>query len=198
MVLFWLDNPLALFQFDYTSKTGQLNIISLILIVLIFVMYFIRKEIILYLMIGLIIIAILYNCNIYSENFENSFNIIEYEKPCRPATLNNPYANLMVDDYNKKNSYSGACKNTETELIINEATYVPSNSIFLDDVYQRYITQPVQTVPSKRQEALNWLYSGDICKEGSILMNTPDKAIYYNNLCQGQFGAQVPTNFGYY
>lgn len=186
MVLFWLDNPVALFQFDYTSKTGQLNIISLILIVLIFVMYFIRKEIILYLMIGLIIIAILYNCNIYSENFENSFNIIEYEKPCRPATLNNPYANLMPDDYNKENSYSGICKNNEAELVIN------------DDVYQRHITQPVQTVPSKRQEALNWLYSGDICKEGSILMNTPHKATYYNSLCQGQFGAQVPTNFGYY
>lgn len=191
MVLFWLDNPMALFEIDINSKTGQLNFVSLILIILIFVMYFIKKDIILYLILGIIIIAILYNCNIYNENFELNLdsNPRQYTNACVQSNPQNSYNNLLLTDYNTELVYSIPCQDEQSKKI-----NILSDDILNTDLYlNRSFTLP----RNNRDQFMNWLYNSPNCKQNSIFMNTPNMQ-FDNSSCQGQYGTPTPSNHGYF
>lgn len=199
MVLFWLDNPMALFEIDINSKTGQLNFVSLILIILIFVMYFIKKDIILYLILGIIIIAILYNCNIYNENFElnldsQNSNPRRYTNSCVLSKPENPYNNLLPSDYNTELVYSSPCQDEQSKKNIEYVNNIPSDDILHTDLcLNRGLILPRDGT----DQFMNWLYNSPNCKQNSIFMNTPNMKFDYS-ICQGQYGAQTPSNLGYF
>jgi len=209
---FWLDSPLDLFKIDFNSFNGTLNLVTLATILITVVLYtFNVKDVINYGLLIIIMVIIISRCG--NENFEsiNDFiqspfvnrtnritlesewtpSEIEGTKPCRPATLDNPFGNPNLTDFGVPQEHSGVCRDTQSENIQNE---VLNNGIFMNSnsyIWRRkqqdrqFHTVAGGTVPNDQTALANWLFNDkNNCKAGNVFMRTPELAKNYLQNCE--------------
>ena len=209
---FWLDSPSYLFNFDLNSFNGTLNLVTLVTVLITVVLYMFNvKDVINYGLLVIIMIIIISRCG--NENFENVRDFIqspfinqtgrislesewkpaeiEGTKPCRPATLENPFGNPNLTDFGVPQEHSGVCRDTQTENVQNE---VLNNGIFMDSnsyLWRRkqqdrqFHTVPGDTVPNDQTALAHWLFNDkNNCKAGNVFMRTPKLAENYLQNCK--------------
>ena len=101
-----------------------------------------------------------------TESFEN------FTKP----TINNPFMNVMLSDYQNPLRPPAAPVNEPDikqtlDSFFKTQWYADTTDVFGKSQSQRqFITQPSTTIPNDRETFQNWLYKipGKTCKEGSI------------------------------
>tara|TARA_B100000683_G_C12374974_1_gene508758 strand:+ start:209 stop:865 length:657 start_codon:yes stop_codon:yes gene_type:complete len=105
-----------------------------------------------------------------SENFEEKI----YVRPTR----NNPFMNILQDDYvtrptreslNKANSYVNKDLNKYIDTKYSYNLYKDADDIFDRNTTQRqFYTMPVTTIPNEQTKFAKWLYGRQpTCKEGN-------------------------------
>tara|TARA_X000000950_G_C13744212_1_gene589786 strand:+ start:214 stop:891 length:678 start_codon:yes stop_codon:yes gene_type:complete len=117
-----------------------------------------------------------------SDKFMENYGNVEYIKP----TLNNPFMNVMPDDYikrpnresiNKANQYINPHLNEKIDEKCNYNLYKDADDIFERNTTQRqFYTMPVTTIPNEQSKLARWLYlTPPTCKEGN-----GDQCVKYN------------------
>ena len=209
---FWLDSPSYLFKFDLNSFNGTLNLVTLVTVLITAVLYMLNvKDVINYGLLVIIMIIIISRCG--TENFESVSDFIqspfvnrtdritlesewkpaeiEGTKPCRPATLENPFGNPNLTDFGVPQEHSGICRDTQTENVQNE---VLNNGIFMNSnsyLWRRkqqdrqFHTVAGDTVPNDQTALAHWLFNDkNNCKAGNVFMRTPELAKNYLPNCE--------------
>ena len=113
------------------------------------------------------------------EKFLESNNLSEdpHDKSiCQKPTKNNPYMNVLMNEYNDNPQRKPAC-DINTNVTKNEAKAYFDENMYRDvgDVYEaqttdrQWVTNPITTIPNDQVEFAKWLYNkGPTCKEQGI------------------------------
>lgn len=196
MTKFWINNPLDLFQMNFNSTNGILNLITIliILISIIAVIYTKSSDTISLGALLIVCIVIFEQCFI-KENFENLHTefepaIIEHTKSCKPATEDNPFGNPLLTDFGVEQKYGDICDDSETATIqneiLNDGIFMNSNNYFWKRNQQsQWYSIAGGTVPNDQTAFANWCYNDhNNCKAGNIFMKNPELAQNYLNSCK--------------
>lgn len=210
MTDFWLDSPESLININMTNLNGLLNFITLVVILITILGIYTNFPNSLNLgMLAIVIVIVISKCT--QENFENISDfiqspfvntksnislasefkpgVIEGEKPCKPATKNNPFGNPNITDFGVEQKYSGICNNEESTTVQNE---VLNDGIFMnsnDYVWKRnqqsmWNSVAGGTVPNDQTAFANWCFNDhNNCKAGNIFMKNPELAKDNLNTC---------------
>jgi c-di-AMP phosphodiesterase-like protein len=166
---------------NMTFKEKLLAIVNLIIFLsLIFSLIF-RN--IIFILLGIILLIFLFYIYLFDE--QNKINTNEtlsnrnlgfYDnKICVKPSLDNPFMNPSIIDYNNNNNNIKACPFNKEEINTNINTYFKEN-VFKDinDIYERnfserqFYTVPSTTIPNDRKSYQEWLYYRDkTCKENN-------------------------------
>ena len=177
-VLIRNDKLFVFFPNDTMSEIEKVNALSRFSIYLGIILYLIKNDIsFLYIpIVSFCIVYFLYKVNTKDKNIENmSDTDIQYGKNdnnFRKPTINNPFNNLSILDYGKKNikpALKGRRAKKKRRKIIDK--------IFsdIDDLYNKemssraFYTVPVTTVPNDRNKFAKWCYKQkNRCKERAL------------------------------
>ena len=108
------------------------------------------------------------------ENFKNPLPIQEIKKENTVPTVNNPFMNVLLTDYTKKNrkpaanSHNNTVIQDEIENKFESNLYNDVENVFARNNSQRqFYTNPSTTIPNDQTGFAEWLYSRPkSCKEG--------------------------------
>ena len=172
-------NILPLINMNFKEKL--LAIVNLIIFLSLIFSLIYRN--IIFILLG--IILIIFICYIYlfdeqikidtNETLSNRNLGIYDNKICVKPSLDNPFMNPSIIDYNNNNKNIKACPFNKEEIDTNINTYFKEN-VFKDinDIYERnfserqFYTVPSTTIPNDRQSYEQWLYKRDkTCKENN-------------------------------
>lgn len=109
-----------------------------------------------------------------SEDLNENFQETEYVRP----TKNNPFMNILPDDYitrpnreslNKANMYVNDKLNKYIDTKYSYNLYRDADDLFDNNTTQRqFYTMPVTTIPNQQTKFAKWLYATPpTCKEGN-------------------------------
>ena len=105
------------------------------------------------------------------NNINKLDEYINYEKTIIKPTINNPFMNISLDDYNKNpnRNIKKNIKKKEIQNKFNNNLYRDINDVFNRNNSQRqFYTTPITTIPNDQKQFSEWLYkSGPTCKEGN-------------------------------
>lgn len=208
MTNFWLDSPDTLLLLNFTDTNGILNFTTLLTILITSGLIYKKVPNALnYGMLIIIVIIVIAKCFV-KENFtdisighEYKPSTIEQTKPCKPATIDNPYGNPNITDFGVKQKYKEICNNPETKQLQNDVMH---NGIFMnsnDYVWRRnqqdrWYSVPNGTVPNDQMAFANWCYNdNNNCKAGNIFRKNPDLASNYLKSCTPDL--ELPQNIAY-
>ena len=134
------------------------------------------------------IIVLLFTYFSYTKsNYNNKFiNILERKnldkninkKNFVGPTKDNPFMNIMIDDYkknpnreslNKANNYINKKLNKEISKKFNHNLYTDFDKLYnVKNAQRQFYTNPVTTIPNEQTKFANWLYKlPPTCKEGN-------------------------------
>lgn len=136
-----------------------------------------------YILIGIVLIIFLFYIYLFdeqkkietNETLSNRNLAIIDNKICVKPSLDNPFMNPSIIDYNNNNNDIKACSYNEKEIENNVNTYF-KQFVYKDinDIYERefsqrqFYTVPATTIPNDRKSYENWLYYRDkTCKENN-------------------------------
>ena len=186
MTLLWIDNICSLFELDFESSNGIINVLTLV-VVLLMVTFHKRKDFMVYGMVAIVALVL------FSETLKEGFT----SKPCRPSTTNNPMSNVPLAEYGAPQKYSGACDSLVADTVREEQL---SSGVFFDTAmnkshYERqFSTNAVTSVPSDQTSFAKWCYDDHYnCKQGSVYMDDPDAADGMIVNCS-KYGMNDPAN----
>ena len=132
---------------------------------------------------------------------------LELQKPNRQSTLDNPFMNVPIQDYNipqqfgKAQNHCGSkCKKNYYKKLFQS----PSDALFEREASERqFYTMPNSSVPNEQTKFAQWLYGNNVVgKTGSIYDRygypyTPDSLVNTGfNAAGPSNGGQVDNNFG--
>ena len=164
-----------------TFKEKLLAIVNLIIFLsLIFSLIF-RNVI--FILMGIILLIFIFYIYLFDEQNKidtnetlSNRNLGFYDnKICVKPSLDNPFMNPSIIDYNNNNNNIKACPFNKEEINTNINTYFKEN-VFKDinDIYERnfserqFYTVPSTTIPNDRKSYQEWLYYRDkTCKENN-------------------------------
>lgn len=180
--MFWLDDPYVLLthDFNFNDKTGRLNTIFKIMIILSVLFILITKDV-RYILIAILtgIFTVLLKMHYDREAFGKDNMFDDYEisivdnKVCSTSTPNNPFMNPSIADIAFNPDRYEAC---DVELMNNKINKNFFKNVFknANDIYGRdmslrqFYTVPNTSIPNKQGELARWLYDrGQSCKEGN-------------------------------
>jgi len=183
-IKFWYENPDILFKntklsrffpFPRMSENEKLNSITRLSFYISVIMYIYTGN---YLYLFVFIITIIFTFLIYKtkSNIKNSIdNFKNYQQKYIYPTKNNPFMNVMLDDYNDTNREAiiktNLIDDTDLDNTINKKfninLYKDLNDIFEKENSQRqFYTTPITTIPNNQIKFAKWLYkSPPTCKE---------------------------------
>lgn len=128
-----------------------------------------------------IIMIVIYKSNRhYLEKLENEHFSLTHEynnvRNCTEPTVNNPFMNVMMNDYSKNPNRKKACKSYDIPKIKEKIETTFNHNLYSDvtDIYNRnhsqrqFYTTASTTIPNDQNSFANWLYhSPPTCKEGN-------------------------------
>lgn len=132
---------------------------------------------------------------------------LELQKPDRHSTLNNPFMNVPIQDYNIPQKFGRAQKHCGSKCKQNfykKLFQSPSDALFEREASERqFYTTPNSSVPNEQTKFAQWLYGNNfVGKSGSIYDRygypyTPDSLVNTGfNAASPSNGGQVENNFG--
>ncbi len=166
---------------NMTFKEKILSIVYLIIFLsIIFTLIF--KNVI-FILIALVLIIFLFYVYLFDEKIKIDTNetlsnrnlTIVDNKICVKPSLDNPFMNPTIIDYNNNNNDIKACPYSENDIEKNVNTFFKQN-VYKDinDIYERHFSErqfytvPATTIPNDRQSFEKWLYYRDkSCKENN-------------------------------
>ena len=180
---FWYDDISILFNYDrideffpttdmsIEEKFNSLVRLSIYISICLTVYSGNSKYLYIFILSMLLTFLIYYNM---SDNLNENYHSKEYVKP----TLNNPFMNILPDDYlkrpnreslNKLNQYKNPSLDNYIDDKYNYNLYKDADDIFNRNTNQRqFYTMPVTTIPNEQSKLAKWLYSTPpTCKEGN-------------------------------
>ena len=112
------------------------------------------------------------------SNKSNDLNSDLNKKKFVAPTKNNPFMNIMIDDYkknpnreslNKANNYINNKLNKQISEKFNHNLYSDFDKIYnVKNAQRQFYTTPVTTIPNEQSKFANWLYkTPPTCKEGN-------------------------------
>jgi len=136
-----------------------------------------------YILIGIVLIIFLFYVYLFdeknkietNETLSNRNLAIIDNKICVKPSIDNPFMNPTIVDYNNNNNDIKACPYNERDIENNVNAYFKQN-IYKDinDIYERnfserqFYTVPATTIPNDRKSYENWLFYRDkSCKENN-------------------------------
>jgi len=180
---FWYDNIEVLFKlnridefFPTTDMSIEEKLNSLvrlsIYISLILTSYSLNSKYLYIAIIVMVLTAIIYINR--SDDVNEHFQEKEYVRP----TKNNPFMNILPDDYitrpnreslNKANMYVNDKLNKYIDTKYSYNLYRDADDLFDNNTTQRqFYTMPVTTIPNQQTKFAKWLYATPpTCKEGN-------------------------------
>ena len=164
-----------------TFKEKLLAIVNLIIFLSLIFSLIYRN--IIFILLGIILIIFIFYIYLFDEQIKidtnetlSNRNLGIYDnKICVKPSLDNPFMNPSIIDYNNNNKNIKACPFNKEEIDTNINTYFKEN-VFKDinDIYERnfserqFYTVPSTTIPNDRQSYEQWLYKRDkTCKENN-------------------------------
>lgn len=171
--VFWFKQPQHLFRWDnYTfiipngamTLDQKLNAIVRFSIYFSVLLVFLRKSLnplILPCIIGAVTIMI---HNAHKTKPTEVFDNLT-KKPCTRPTKDNPFMNIMLDEYESNPNRPGAC-DVESRVVRNKMKQMFEEGLYrdVDDVFSKqasdrqYYTMPITTIPNDQSGFVNWLY----------------------------------------
>jgi hypothetical protein len=138
---------------------------------------------VLFILIGIVLIILLFYVYLFDEKVKIDTNetlsnrnlTFINNKICVKPSLDNPFMNPTIIDYNNNNNDIKACPYNEVDIEKNVNIYFKQN-VYKDinDIYERnfserqFYTVPASTIPNDRQSFEKWLYHRDkTCKENN-------------------------------
>lgn len=120
-----------------------------------------------------------YNPILANNENVNIRDTVRNDQSCRKPTINNPFMNIHVPDFNN-GQMPKACNVDDSKIEHKVQAYYNKNLFKnIDDVFdsentfRQFYTMPVTTIPNKQPEFANWLYKiGETCKENTTKCNT--------------------------
>lgn len=184
---FWYNNPSILINYERLSEffpTSDMTIEEQLnsavrLSFYLSITLFLYKKNVNYFYIG--IVSLIFTYLIYTNSDSNKyiekFSDITKKKYVKP-TVNNPFMNILPDDYlknpnreaiNKINNYINPKINNLIDSKFNYNLYRDVNDVFNRNPSQRqFYTMPVTTIPNEQGKFAKWLYGNSkSCKEGN-------------------------------
>ncbi len=136
-----------------------------------------------YILIGIVLIIFLFYIYLFdeqkkietNETLSNRNLAIIDNKICVKPSLDNPFMNPSIVDYNNNNNDIKACPYNEKEIENNVNTFF-KQFVYKDinDIYERHFSErqfytvPATTIPNDRKSYEQWLYYRDkTCKENN-------------------------------
>ena len=96
------------------------------------------------------------------------------DKPCRPPTIQNPFMNPLVTDFDVPQYYEKACPNTANVRHKENEDYYSRMFMDVGDIYgktngeRQFYTVPGNSIPNDQNAFARWLYRSEpgTCKAG--------------------------------
>lgn len=190
---FWGKHPQILIQRNRLrefipskemTKVERLNAIarfSIYSCILLFA-YYEDLSIIYVCLFGLMITYLLFN---EDEDFDINNEVDDSE--CTKPTNDNPFMNVMLDDYTKNPNKNKACDITDPK-VKKEVNDNFNKGLLRDvtDIYgiqnsqRQFYTMPSTTIPNEQNNFANWLYNtGPTCKENAVTKCLKNEDVRY-------------------
>lgn len=123
------------------------------------------------LIIGFFVYYHKYEEDIKKENFLDSNNLdIVNDELCNKPTIDNPFMNPSVMDYQNKNDIK-ACYGAENKIknLFKKRIFKDVNDLYDKNISERqFYTVPSTTIPNDQEKFATWLYNKDkTCKENN-------------------------------
>ncbi len=179
-ILFKKERLIEFFPRKEFTNNENLNAITrLVIYASILFFIFTKKQESLYYIIGVLLLTYFLwkNSSKSKENIEN-----ESKQNCVAPTKNNPFMNVLMNDYLENPNRQEACDiNDETVKQGIEENF--NNNLYkdIDDIFDRmnsqrqFYTTPSTTIPNKQDDFANWLYKTPAtCKENSVCLRYED------------------------
>jgi len=161
-ILFKNNNWLKFIPTNKMNNIEKLNSMARYFLYLGVILYFFKNDK-KYLILGLM--GMVFTIYLYKNNYKENFN-----DNCTKPTQNNPFMNVLVNEYN--DDKSAPCKLDTPEKIEdfnqkkNFNLYKNVSDIFERENFERHFTVPTKDYINNQTEFAKWLYSNDtLCKE---------------------------------
>jgi hypothetical protein len=186
---FDINNVLMFYPTSEMEYHEKLNSIMRMVLYVCIVLYSLKndfKVFVLFIVVG-IVTYILFSLDENKEKyFDDKFDYGVYEederdlenmRACTEPTKENPFMNVMMNEYVEDPERKRACKinkkvNKSIDNYFNEDLYRSVDDIYNKKASDRqYYTMPSTEIPNKQDEFAQWLYgiNGKTCKEGNGL-----------------------------
>ena len=193
----WFKDPINFFDINnmliflpttdmvYTEK---LNAVMRLVLYICIILYAIQNDVKVFMLVMIVgvIIYILYNVEEDREKYMNEYKSVdkydenEYEdrqEECTKPSKENPFMNVMMDEYTKNPQRKKACKMTKQidnyiDEYFNDGLYKSIDDIYNKNSSERqYYTMPSTEIPNDQDNFARWLYRDEekTCKEGNLL-----------------------------
>lgn len=171
---------------DYSDKLNSIMRMVLYVTIILYSLMNDLKVFIILMIVG-IIIYILYSLEENKEKYESDtykYSSVETEedieedmRKCTKPSKENPFMNVMMNEYVENPQRRKACKanskvNDYIDNYFNEDLYRSVDDIYNKNASDRqYYTMPVTEIPNNQDGFAKWLYGNDekTCKEGNGL-----------------------------
>ena len=197
--IFWGNEPGILFDWNRLSEiipksdmtpNQKLNAISRLILFGGIITYLYQMDLKVLLITGIgLYITYLLNRNIetFKEDDDESdeyFN--EKDTKCKKVTEENPFMNVLPDDYENNPNRKEACSHSSEkvrdkvrDVFFNKMPKDANDPFGRNNSFRQFYSMPATTIPNDRDSFLKWTYNlSPTCKEGGIL---PKRDVLFNN-----------------
>lgn len=197
--IFWTNDPSILFDWNKLaeiiprndmSSVQKLNALSRLILFGGIITYLYQMDFVVLMItgIGLFIVHLL---NKRIEEFKEDYNEgeVEYDEnnvKCHKISEDNPFMNVMPDDYDNKPNREKACSHSSEKIKkkVENAFYKrfprDTNDLYgRNNSFRQFYSMPATTIPNDRESFQKWTYNlPKTCKEGGII---PKRDSLFNN-----------------
>ena len=205
MTTFWVNSPQSLLSPNLDSKDGILNSMTLLVVIVALLLNvsgmrdWNTNVILLMILVVITVVGSVLNHSDYFVNIDSpnrglssKFEPVELEEelPCRPPTVDNPFGNPLITDFDVKQTHSSACSsndaNTIRNEILNDGIFMNSNNYFWKRASQdNFYSVAGSSVPNDQMAFANWCFNDENnCKSGNVFMKNPELAAESLQTCK--------------